>query len=169
MATPSPQQLPLADIHLPAAPSYWPLAWGWWLALVIVIIVIIALVVMFKRKKQSNAAQKEALNQLALITPEQGLSALNTLLKQAALSYYSRSVVAPLTGEAWLTFLDRQLPVKHSGFVELKTQWLSGTFSNTPLTNEEFEQCKQMTRKWLKHALPPKHATTMAQKESLNV
>src|SRR5690554_8029461 len=37
------QPLPLDDIILPAAVSYWPLAWGWWLAIVIAITLILGL------------------------------------------------------------------------------------------------------------------------------
>ncbi|PSV26156.1 MULTISPECIES: DUF4381 domain-containing protein [unclassified Photobacterium] len=169
MATPSVQQLPLADIHLPQAPNFWPLAWGWWVLFAVVILAIAVVVTFIRRKKHADAAQKEALQKLSLITAEQGLPALNTLLKQAALSYYSRTIVAPLTGEAWLAFLDNQLPVKYSGFSELKSVWLSGSFSNTPLSHDDFQQCKTMANTWLKHALPPRKLPSMTQKESSNV
>lgn len=169
MATPSVQQLPLADIHLPQAPNFWPLAWGWWVLFAVVIFAIAVVVTLIKRKNHADAAQKEALQKLSLITEEQGLPALNTLLKQAALSYYSRAVVAPLTGEAWLAFLDNQLPAKYSGFSELKSVWLSGSFSNTPLSSDDFQQCKIMANTWLKHALPPRKLPSMTQKESSNV
>ena len=169
MATPSVQQLPLADIHLPQAPNFWPLAWGWWVLFAVVILAIVAIVTLIKHKKNTNAAKKEALQKLSLITEEQGLPALNTLLKQAALSYYSRTIVAPLTGEAWLAFLDNQLPVKYCGFSELKSVWLSGSFSNTPLSSDDFQPCKTMAKTWLKHALPPRKLPSITQKESSNV
>lgn len=169
MATQSVQQLPLADIHLPQAPNFWPLAWGWWVLFAVVIFSIAVVVTLIRRKKHADAAQKEALQKLSLITEEQGLPGLNTLLKQAALSYYSRAVVAPLTGEAWLAFLDNQLPAKYSGFSELQPLWLSGLFSNTPLGSDDFQQCKTMTKTWLKHALPPRKLPSITQKESSNV
>ncbi|MGF1689002.1 DUF4381 domain-containing protein, partial [Photobacterium japonica] len=41
MANPSTTPLlPLADIHLPEAPGFWPLAWGWWGMSVIVLLAV---------------------------------------------------------------------------------------------------------------------------------
>lgn len=166
MATSITPPLPLADIHLPDAPSYWPLAWGWWLAFAAIVLLFIAFFMLMKRRNQSLAAKKAALKQLNTITDEQGLSAINTLLKQAALSYYPRARVAPLTGEAWLMFLDQQLPEKKRGFTALQAQWLTGTYSNTTLTETELAQCKTVAKRWLTHALPPQQKM---RKESLNV
>ena len=166
--------LPLADIHLHTAPSYWPLAWGWWIVITVSLIVIIIAGYQLRRRNQHIAAKQEAIVILKSYHFEDGLTAINILLKQAALSYFPRSVIAPLTGAQWLVFLDQQLPAKYCGFVDQQSSWQQGLFSSKPLTEQQFSDCQQQALLWLQHALPAKannHSVTptMITKESSNV
>lgn len=152
MANPTSSTLPLADIHLQAAPSIWPLAWGWWLVLFLILIVLIAGLIQLSNQLKKNKAKNQALGQLSKQT---SLAGINVILKRAALSYFNRDEVAGLTGQYWLLFLDNQLDPRKKGFVEQQELWLKGTFSTEPLNPDELKTCKALARTWLK-ALPPR-------------
>ncbi|KJG09808.1 hypothetical protein UA38_08120 [Photobacterium kishitanii] len=174
MTQPTAPALPLADIHLHTAPSYWPLAWGWWVVIIVSLIVIFIAGYQLRQRNQHLAAKQEAITLLKTFQPEGGLTAMNTLLKQAALSYFPRATVAPLTGVQWLTFLDLHLPTKHRGFVDQQQLWQQGLFSSTPLTAQQFSDCQQQALLWLQHALPAKAKSnesnaSVITKESSNV
>ena len=166
--------LPLADIHLHAVPSYWPLAWGWWAVIIVSLIMIAFAGYQLRRRSRHLAAKQEAITVLKDCQPDGGLTVINTVLKQAALSYFPRTLVAPLTGAQWLLFLDQQLPPKYQGFVGLQSLWLQGLFSSIPLTEQQFNNCQQQALQWLQHAIPTNNndrsiTTTMIAKESSNV
>ncbi|OBU17179.1 DUF4381 domain-containing protein [Photobacterium aquimaris] len=173
MTQPTTPTLPLADIHLHSAPSYWPLPWGWWMVVIVILLAIIATGYQYRRRRQRSAAKQEAINILKTLQPQAGLTAINTLLKQAALSYFPRSTVAPLTGIQWLAFLDQCLPAKFQGFVDKQPLWQQGIFSPTPLTAEQFNDCRQQALLWLQHALPAKannhNGNSVITKESSHV
>lgn len=109
----------LADIHLPGAVSFWPPAPGWWLLLAVVLFALALLGRQQYRLWQKNRRLQLVLAELALTWrvyqqqagPNQaGLSflyAVNSLLKRVALLHHGEAAVAPLTGAAWLNFLDR--------------------------------------------------------------
>ena len=144
--------LPLADIHLPAAPGLWPLAWGWWVCLVIAVIAVVFLGRLCWRHRQQNRARREALLQLQRLTQPNQFGELNQLLRQMAMTYRSRQQVAGLTGEHWLSFLDAQLPMKHTGFMALSDEWQQGLFSPTPLSEKQYTACLQQATVWIKKA-----------------
>ncbi len=100
--------LPLRDIHLPDAVSWWPPAIGWWVALVLAIVLLTALALLIKRwtkpvvKKSATRewraladAYAEDRNQLKL------LQSLSVLLRRIGISYLARNEVAGLTGKDW--------------------------------------------------------------------
>ncbi|MDD1781423.1 DUF4381 domain-containing protein [Enterovibrio sp. ZSDZ35] len=155
MATPTSNTLPLADIHLQAAPGLWPLAWGWWALLAALALIIVAVVYALRLRTQKRKAQKEAIKQLC---DTKTLGDINALLKRAALTYFPRHDVAKLTGHMWLTFLDNQLPVSKRGFVANETLWQKGVFSKEGLNSKELDICKALAKVWLTKALPPKKA-----------
>ena len=119
-------------------------------------------------------AKKEAIAILKSYHFEGGLTAINVLLKQAALSYFPRSIIAPLTGTQWLLFLDQQLPLKYRSFVDQQSSWQQGLFSSIPLTEPQFNDCQQQALLWLQYALPAKTISNdnhecVITKESSNV
>lgn len=113
----NPEADPLAalrDIHLPAEPSWWPPAPGWWIIglLVIAIATFILRVVLIQwkrrlpsrelviRLRQINSGERPLDNYNSLVE-------ISGLVRRYVVTRYGRSQTAGLTGERWLQFLDR--------------------------------------------------------------
>lgn len=108
-----PTGLPLRDIHLPEAISWWPPAPGWWLLLVLIMVVGLLMWWYRRRKSQARvrvAALAEWRALLDAFQQEQNeqhlVQGLSQLLRRVLLSYYPRTELASLKGEAWLAYLD---------------------------------------------------------------
>ncbi len=107
------QALQLRDIHLPPAPPFWPPALGWW----VVATVLLALLAWGGhaawRQLRLRRQRRRVMDVLARLesglanerSPE-GLAHISVLLRRLALMRFPRAKVAPLTGHAWLRFLD---------------------------------------------------------------
>ncbi|HEB81580.1 MAG TPA: DUF4381 domain-containing protein [Gammaproteobacteria bacterium] len=115
----NPAELPLKDIHLPEAVSWWPPAPGWWLLLAAIILLGLALVLL-RRWYKSRQLQRDIHAELARIKQTYKSTGnrlklaqdLSILLRRAAISWYPQGDengkdIAGLTGEDWLAFLDR--------------------------------------------------------------
>ena len=102
-------ELPLRDIHLPDAVSWWPPAPGWWILLALLIALIVFLPRLIKRLGQ------QPLNKTALIELEQIqqnfsshkdelklIQDISVLLRRVCISYLPREQAAGLTGEQWI-------------------------------------------------------------------
>jgi hypothetical protein len=100
----------LHDILSAPPPAFWPPAPGWWLvALLLLGVLSISgwrLTVVWRRRRRLTRILSE-LDALATKRPEQVATQISVLLRRVALMCFSRSEVAPLTGNAWLAFLDR--------------------------------------------------------------
>ena len=112
-----PEQIPLRDLHLPDAVSWWPLAPGWWVLIALALIGLAFLVRAWLRIRARGAARRYALRQLNEIVAEYeerknpvefGVQ-LSELLRRTMLAYAPRLDVAGLTGDAWLERLDEGL------------------------------------------------------------
>lgn len=110
-----PVDLPLRDIHLPEAISWWPPAIGWWLLAALVPLLAGILYWLYRRLTRKTAL-KTAKKVLAAIRQDNTmddltkLSEISILLRRVAISTASRSRTASLTGEAWLAYLDGAMP-----------------------------------------------------------
>jgi len=111
----TPENLPLRDIHLPDAVSWWPLAPGWWLLFLMIILMVTAAVFLYRRyRRKRNSPLRQA--QLALQQirdnfsrhrdQQQLIKDLSGLLRRTAVSLHKRDDVASITGEDWLVYLD---------------------------------------------------------------
>jgi len=116
------QNLPLRDIHLPEAVSWWPPAIGWWLLPVLLLIIAAAVYLLIKYKrnfKPQPAYKKIAMRELHKIRQDfnqkeaskeasiEQLRAISTLLRRVALCYLPRESVASLTGKQWVDQLNQ--------------------------------------------------------------
>jgi len=116
-----PKQLPLRDLHLPDPVSWWPLAPGWWLVIAVLLLGIGWLIWRVWRQWRFNAPRRYALQAVTAIEkdylvhrdPVRLSKELSQLLRRGMLAYASRTEVAGLTGEAWLRWLDEDLPVPY--------------------------------------------------------
>lgn len=114
----------LADIHLPQAISFWPIAPGWWFTLGVVIIALTAFwlwkkqherdpaVLEQRRLKRLKSEAQQELEKLkqqykAQQNAHKSIEALSVFLRRFALSVYPREQVASLTDEQWLKLLER--------------------------------------------------------------
>jgi len=105
--------LPLRDIHLPDAVSWWPLAPGWWMVIAIMLLLSLT-VVLWRYWRNQGRLRRQALSELKHIVTEYRelsneqklVNRLSVLLRRLSLSAYPGSHSAGLTGQAWLRFLD---------------------------------------------------------------
>jgi hypothetical protein len=104
-------QIPLRDIHLPGAVTWWPPAVGWWIVLVCVLAVVALWGLRYYRHYRRRVALKVLGRVLAAL--EQGaepvtcLQQVSSVLRRFAMSIATdRSAVAGLVGSRWLRYLD---------------------------------------------------------------
>lgn len=116
-----PTELPLRDLHLPEPVSWWPLAPGWWFVIIVVAMVLIWLSRRAFANWRANAPRRFAVRELGNIendylqhgSPVQLAQQISELLRRSMLAYAPRDEVAGLTGEHWLQWLDRGLPLPY--------------------------------------------------------
>ena len=105
--------LELRDIHLPEPISWWPPAPGWWMIIAALLFIALA-VFLLRRYQKKQALKKQVLAEFESIRAQFNqeknstvlVQSLSILLRRACISFYPRSEVASLTGDAWLQFLD---------------------------------------------------------------
>jgi hypothetical protein len=114
--TPDPYSLDnLRDIVAPASIPWWPPAPGVWLLLALVAVWLVAGLILWWVRWRRQAYRRAGLRELRDIVARLGnapehaaaLVDLAALLKRVAMVAYTREQVAALSGDAWLTFLDR--------------------------------------------------------------
>ena len=101
----------LRDIHLPAEPSWWPPAPGWWLIALIVLALLVWQGLRLRRRQRLARARRGLLREFDRANAESGaakVAALSELLRRTALRYAPGS--ARLRDEDWLAFLDADDP-----------------------------------------------------------
>jgi Domain of unknown function (DUF4381) len=113
-----PLQLPLKDIHLPQALSWWPPAPGWWILLALIFCVAASAYWLYQRRQRiKRSAVNMARVELDSLQSQyashqdarQFIADLSILLRRLSISAFPRTETASLTGEAWLQFLDSPL------------------------------------------------------------
>ncbi|MCL7461717.1 DUF4381 domain-containing protein [Pseudomonas sp. NW5] len=158
----------LAPLHLPAAPSLWPPAPGWWLLAAMLLGLTAAALYRYRLRTPSappapptidlepyRQSALEALQQLP--RPYDGapagpwLQALNALLKRLCRARYPDSASHTLSGRAWLAFLDNRCPA--AGL----TRWMilveGGYRADCRLDDKAIEGLQQAVATWIqKHA-----------------
>lgn len=142
-----PDQSPLdqlADIHLPDAVSWWPLAPGWWALLAVILIALVALLLWRQRIKKNRyrtLAQQELDQLYADYQANQDavtfLHGTSVLLRRVALTAYPGRFNASMKGQAWLDWLDSVCPHKNPNPVlqfnsECGQQLLTASYQKNP-------------------------------------
>lgn len=162
------QQIQLHDIHLPEQVSNLPIAPGWWILLLAIILLTVWLIKNRLKNKKLNASKNKA---LLMLSSNEDMSAKDSisLLKWAAMQYFSRQQLAKLYGDSFQQFLIEHLPVKHQArFTELTNAAFKGQYqkSSSGISSgikEEDEtssalnidlDCHQAAKLWVTYALP---------------
>ncbi|OPX56665.1 protein of unknown function [Oceanospirillum multiglobuliferum] len=105
----------LKDIHVPAPDAGWtPALTPFWIISASVVLILL-LLFLGRRYYLRTRNRRYALNELEQMRRrfqehqqrQRFLNELNMLLRRMAMVHYDREEVAPLSGSAWLTFLDR--------------------------------------------------------------
>lgn len=99
----TPTILDLRDVALPDPVSLAPETWGWAVLALAFLAVAVAAALLALRRRGRNRYRREALSALARLTEGAAIAAL---VKRVGIVAYGRRAVAPLSGEAWLRFLD---------------------------------------------------------------
>lgn len=145
----APDTLPLKGLHLPDAPSWFPLTAAWWLSLA-GIIVLLGLGTWLLRRHQQRVLPRNTA--LKLVKIQTSPSAAMEVLRQVSFSYFSREQLASLHGEAWYQFLDRQLGDER--FVPRIADWQAVLYR--PQSEQDVSSYIADCEYWIRHALPPK-------------
>jgi len=112
MANPQQAQLleQLHDIRLPDNVSWWPLAIGWWIAIVIFITIITLLIVRailrHRRKRFARYALLE-LEEIKHSNNQDWLMESQQIMRRTSLCYFPRSQVAVMDSKHWINFLNQ--------------------------------------------------------------
>lgn len=151
-----PSQLPLRDIHLPEAVSWWPPAPGWWILTALVLGTIAGGWFLYRRHiEMKRSAVRLAREQLQQIVsryeserdPLDLLRQLSVLLRRLSISLFPRTEAASLTGQTWLEFLDRQSRQNH--FSTGTGRLLSEAPYRREVSSSEAEQVLGYCRQWI--------------------
>lgn len=103
----------LRGLHLINEPSWWPLAYGWWIILGVLVLTVIIFWII-KRWWQSRPVIY-AMNQIKQIQQKssndlESLHALSDLMKRVAIFKFGREIISPLTEEKWQNFIIKTVP-----------------------------------------------------------
>jgi hypothetical protein len=147
-------ELPLRDIHLPDAISWWPPALGWWLLLAVLLLFLFGFV-MIIRQWVRTTLRKEALKafdriEKSFYASENGaqcLADVSLLLRRVCLSRNLARSAAGVTGKAWLELLDKSLkkPEFSKGIGRLL---LTGPY-RPHVQQTEVAELLKLCRKWM--------------------
>lgn len=97
-------ELVLRDVHVPAAPSWWPPAPGWWLVFALVALAVAIGLAIAWRRRHRRRSWELVFDAAANLSSGERVAAISELLRRAA---RQRDPAADkLEGEAWLRFLD---------------------------------------------------------------
>lgn len=161
---PATQSDPLAqlrDIHLPVPIDtgpfqVWPPAPGWWILALLCLVIGLLVFRWAWSRWQANKYRREAVSQLDAILQAweshgdttQYLREYQFLLKRVALTRYNRELVASLTGEAWVAFLDKSS--RGSEFTMGEGQSLiNGNYIEKP--SADVHKLHQLGREWIRN------------------
>ncbi len=157
----------LKDIHTPDAIGLWPPAIGWYLITALLTAAMVFVAVILWRRWQQNAYRRAALRECDDIEREitahsdyrTAAIRIATLLKRTALSVFPRAEVAPLSGDAWILFLESK--ASEARFSIISSQLLiEASFRETPPDNQsDVVRLLDEARRWIrKHQRPDRAA-----------
>ena len=147
----------LRDIHLPAEPSWWPPAPGWWLLAALVLVAIVVAVWTWRRQRRLRGCRQQVLHELEQLirqhrddgSPERLLRDLHHLLRRVARRHDPRATRQQ--GMAWRQTLAR-VPVDAATLDRLCA--LDELIYQPPAARDD-EVTLAAVRTWLRLAVKP--------------
>lgn len=135
----------LHDFYQPAPPAWTPQTIGWYVLFVLAGLLLVWLIFHTVRRWTRNVYRREALRELATISPNR----FSELLKRTALMAWPREHVAVLTGKSWTDFLsasadDQAFQQPPGSLVE------DIALRSTQLSAEDERTLRQLTAKWIR-------------------
>jgi len=154
----------LRDIHIPGTLDPWPPAIGWWLLAILSVLLTAYCVLKLYQWWRSNQYRREGVRSLNDLLNDYDsdkayLQAYSDLLKRVALSKYPREMVANLTGEAWVSFLDKSANTKEFSMGAGQVL-IQGNYETNPDIN--VEQLHQIGLQWIKKHTGPVSSNSSA-------
>lgn len=148
-------ELPLREIHLPNSISWWPPAYGWWLALGAAVLLLFIAVLLIRHylkptlRKQASR-ELDAIEKAYHATQDatKCLSELSILLRRATISQKHLAGAAGLTGQEWLNLLDQ--PLKVPEFSQGVGQILLVGPYHYRVDNEQVTALIELCKKWVR-------------------
>lgn len=152
------EQLPLKDIHLPDAVSWWPPAIGWWLlpvALLLIILLLRMLTERARRRARRRRLRRRALDELARIEREfqstgnisGTMERVSVLLRRVAITVFPGTGVAGRVGQEWVEWLRRTGPADLDAVAF--DPLVDGPYRALP--NAAPQRVLQAVRRWIHH------------------
>ncbi len=147
----------LIDIPLLQEVSLWPETWASRIAVVVLLVTAVVAIWRFISYRRTNRYRREALAELMRIArtsaadtaPNELAAQLSLLVRRTALAAFPREQIAPLSGAAWLAFLDRS-----SGGTEFSREpgrWLaSAPYAKTGPNDSQRPELIELTRRWIR-------------------
>lgn len=137
----------LHDIVTPAPVSWWPPAPGWWALAAALLIAAGILGFRSWQTWRANTYRRVALGRLQRATT---LGEIAEILKRAALAAYPRPEVAPLSGAAWLKWLQKTQNERATEPVEEALG--QGVYAET--NGRDVTQAAQFAENWVRRHRP---------------
>ena len=146
----------LRDIHLPADPSWWPPAPGWWILATLIIGLALWFGFWLRRRSRRRRWQRQIMSELDRIADDAVLRSdtprliaeLSQLLRRAG--RLIRADAASLRGKAWLEFLDSMLGTEEFSRGPGRAL-LEGPFQRE--STADSDAMLELVRRWMKQAL----------------
>lgn len=142
----------LRDIHLPPAPSWWPLAPGWWGLLVLVLLAVGVAIWWWRRQRRRAADERRVLAEVDRVLslwreqPQALATGLHQLLRRGALRFDPTATLQ--RGEAWRQTL-ASMPIDAVALEQLHGL---ETAMYRPTTSLDPDAAAIATRRWLQLA-----------------
>jgi len=163
---PESTKVPLRDIHLPEAISWWPPAVGWWIVAGIIIICVLGFYLLkrhHERRKVAKAALKELLGIKAdfdtSLDAQRFITKLSTLLRRVCVTTFPNENVANIIGKDWLVFLDQCIIQKEKDKEPLFSRNAASVLLNVPYMDKirnsdmPIEELYKISQVWI-NSLP---------------
>jgi hypothetical protein len=146
----------LIDIPLPPPVSLWPQTWMSRIAIVVLVAAAIAALLWFIHHRRVNRYRREALSELDRIertfaghAPQELTAELSVLVRRTALAVFPREQIVPLSGPAWLAFLDNTCSKPE--FSQGIGRFLVSTpYDGIAPTDRQLSSLLDLTRRWIR-------------------